>query len=151
MRFTLYTQKTITQCLSALNERMQAKETSTRPAIDGWMDKSGKFAISVRSKVAVRFERKTRLQAELKRESGVTIIEGFVPSGVDNRGQFVILGALVAMGLLLAVQGNFMFGVIIVLLGVALYFMLLGDQRNSETLMKEVRKTLDAKTRPPKK
>lgn len=151
MRFTLYTQKTVAQCLSALNERMQLKETATRPAIDGWLDKSGKFAISVSSKVAIRFERRTRLRAVLKRESGVTIIDGFVPSGVDNRGQLVIMGALVAMGLLLAVKGNFMLGVITVIIGVGLYFMLLGDQKNSETLMKEMRKALDAKNKPPKK
>jgi len=151
VRFKLYTDKTVNQCLNALNDRMQAKGTASRPAMDGWMDKSGKFSISISSKVLRRFERTTRLRGEMKRESGVTIIEGFVPSGVDNRGQLIIMGALILTGILLAVRGTFVLGLATVFLGAGLYVMLVGDQQNSEQLIKELRRVLGAKDKPPKK
>ena len=37
MQFVLYTEKTVAQSLTAINERMHVKETSTRPALDGWV------------------------------------------------------------------------------------------------------------------
>ncbi|MGB1285478.1 MAG: hypothetical protein ACPG7F_03000 [Aggregatilineales bacterium] len=129
---------------------MEAKPTKTRPAMDGWIEKGGKFSLGVSCKVGGRFRRKTRLQAQLEREKGVTIIRGYVPHGADNRGVMIILGAMFLVGLLIAINGSTMLGLLAVLLGGAIYVTMTGDSMNSETLMKEVRKLLKAKDKPPK-
>ncbi|MEP7293329.1 MAG: hypothetical protein ABI835_16215, partial [Chloroflexota bacterium] len=87
MRFVLYSEKTVTQCMSAVNERMHAKETSTRPALDGWVEKSGTFSISLSAPVIGKFRRRTALTAKVERQSGITVIEGSVPSGASREGQ----------------------------------------------------------------
>lgn len=150
MRFTLYTKKTVRECMSAINDRMQARATRTRPALDGWIEKGGKFSLAVTSKVAGRFSRRTRLRAVAERQSGVTVIRGYVPHGVPRRGVLVIMGAVIIMGFLIALSGNALLGLVAAVLGMALYIPLTGDYDNSEILMKEIRRALKAKDKPPK-
>ena len=150
MRFELYTDKTVKQCLSAVNDRLQAKSTSRRPDLDGWIEKGGRFSLAVSTRVARRFKRKTRLHASVEREDGTTVIRGAVPSGVDKQGQAVIFGALLVIGLLILSGGDAMLAIFAVGIGAALYVPLRGDLENSEVLMKELKKTLKAKENPPK-
>lgn len=55
MRFELYTDKTLPQCIAALQERMQVKGTPTRPAIKGWTEKDGRFSLAASSPVVGNF------------------------------------------------------------------------------------------------
>lgn len=150
MRFVLYTEKTVAQCTSAIKERLQVKETASRPAMQGWVDK-GEFSISVASKVIWNITRRTALSGKAERESGITVVNGLVSDGVGREGQLIIFAALVLVGFILMARGSALLAIIAVLSGGALYIPLVGDRHNSEVLMKELRLTLKAKERPPKK
>lgn len=150
MQFVLYTEKTVSQALSALNERMHAKETSTRPAIDGWVEKNGAFSLGVTTRVAGRFTRTTYMRGKLERQSGITVVKGTVSSGAtrESKAFIFIACALVAAGLILS--GNVLMGLIVVPFALALYIPLTGDHTNSEILMNELQRALKAKVTPPK-
>ena len=151
MRFVLYSEKTVKQCLSAINERLQTKGTKSRPELDGWIDKNGEFSIAVSSTVAKRFTRKTQLHARVEREEGITVITGFVSDGANWRGQIVIFGALLLVAILFLIKGNALIAILAVLAGAALYIPLTGDYNNSDVLMKELRRTLQARDNPPRR
>lgn len=151
MRYILYTDRTVAQCLSALNERMEAKATSTRPAMDGWIEKGGKFSLAVSTKVAGRFSRTTRLSGSLERESGITTIRIDVPGGANDRGQRLSLLAMLVVSALTLLTGELMLGLLLALLGGGFYVLLRGDHQNSEILLRELRSILRAKETPPKK
>ncbi len=151
MRFVLYSEKTVAQCLTAINERMHAKETSTRPALDGWIEKSGTFSISLTAPVVGRFTRRTALSAKVERESGVTVIQGSVPSGVSREGQAFVFIALALVALALIGSGSVLFGLLLIPIAAYLYIPLHGDYLNSAALVDEVERTLKAKQKPPKK
>jgi hypothetical protein len=150
MRFTLYTQKTVPQCMSALNERLQAKATATRPELGGWIEKGGSFSLSVTSRVAKRFPRTTRLTGKAQRESGVTIVRGYVSEGISPQWLRVLFGVMlvVAVGLLLVDEP--LLAVITFVFGGIAYIPLRGDYVNSDVLLLEVERTLKATPRPPK-
>lgn len=149
MRFTYYTDKTVAQCMSALNERLQQKGTVSRPGLDGWVEKNGSFSLAVSSKVAKRFHRTTRLQGKAERLGSMTVLKGSVADGVSPREQVVIVGALALVGLFIISTGNLLPGLIAIAAGVVLNIPLMGDYQNSQTLTSEVQKTLKAKTTPP--
>lgn len=149
MQFTYYTEKTVAQCMSALNERLQQKGTASRPGLDGWVEKSGNFSLAVSSKVAKRFPRTTRLQGKAERLGGMTVIKGSVADGVTPREQIVIVGALALVGLFIISTGNLLPGLIAIAAGVALNIPLMGDYQNSQILTNEVQRTLKARTTPP--
>lgn len=151
MRFTLYTEKTVSQCMKALNERMEAKPTKTRLALDGEVPKKGgKFALAVTSKVAALFNRKTRLKGTVRRESGMTIIEGYVSHGVPReRARWIVL-AMVAVGVMMLATGNGLPGLLATAFGLGLYIPLVGDHHNSAYLIKELKRATKAKDKPPK-
>ena|GEM_PF-397859 len=151
MRFVLYSEKTVAQCLSAVNARMHVKETSTRPALDGWIEKSGTFSLAVTAPVIGKFTRRTTLTAKVERQGSITVIEGGVPSGVAREGQAVIFVALAVVALAIMASGNFLFGVLLIPFTAYLYIPLHGDYLNSAVLIDEVEKTLKAKPKPPKK
>lgn len=146
MRFVLYSDKTVNQCLSAINERIQSKST-----MDGWTNKEGTFSISLSSKVAKRFTRTTRLYGKIERESGVTIIQGNVSHGAGRQGQLAIFGALVVLGLIMFSRGSIILAVLAVLAGSVLFIPLIGDDQNSTVLLRELRSLLKARETPPKK
>ena len=147
MRFVLYTDKTVAQCMTALNSRMQAKGSR----LDGWVEKNGHFSLSTSCSVARRFWRRTHLRGTASREDGYTVIKGYVPDGVSRQGQMVIFGALLLIGVVLAASGNLLPAVIAVFATGALYIPLTGDRINSTVLMSEVQRTLGAKATPPRK
>ena len=150
MQFVLYTDKTVPQCLTAINERMHVKESSTRPALDGWVEKGGAFSISLSAPVIGRFARRTALKAKVERENGVTVIQGSVPGGVSRNGQIVIFIALALVALTIIGGGNLLIGLLLVGLAAILYIPMQGDYMNSTVLLDEVQKTLKAKPTPPK-
>lgn len=151
MRFVLYSEKTVAQCLTAINARMHVKGTSSRPTLDGWVEKSGAFAIGVSSTVIGRFSRSTYLKAKVERENGVTVIRGSVPNGVSKEGQLVVFGALMLLAIAIIGGGNVLFGLLMIPFAAYLYIPMRGDLLNSEILLDEVQKTLKAKTKPPRK
>ena len=87
MRVELYTDKTVAQALTALNERMQAPGSPSRPALDGWVEKSGQFSLGMTCEVSSRFTRTTYLRGKLEREGSYTAIRGQVSSGAAGRSR----------------------------------------------------------------
>lgn len=150
MRFILYSEKTVAQCLSALTERMQQKGTSSRPELAGWIDKNGEFSLGVESQVAGRFNRTTYLRGKIVREEGTTEIHGVVANGATRDNMIVIFGVLALMAVWLISRGSIGLGLIILPVGAAFYIPLTGDHLNSEILLDELKKTLKAKSTPPK-
>ena len=151
MRFVLYSEKTVTQCLTSINARMHVKGSGSRPTLDGWVEKSGTFSISMSAPVIGKFARRTVLKAKVERESGLTVIRGSVPNGVSRQGQAFIFVALALVAIMIIGRGNALFGFLLIPFAAYLYIPLHGDYLNSEVLIDEVQKTLKAKTKPPKK
>src|SRR5829696_6060433 len=106
---------------------MHVKETSTRPALDGWVEKSGTFSLAMTAPVIGKFTRRTTLTAKVERQGGITVIEGGVPSGVSREGQAVIFVALALVALAIMASGNFLFGVLLIPFAAYLYIPLHGD------------------------
>ncbi|MFN8379857.1 MAG: hypothetical protein U0452_14430 [Anaerolineae bacterium] len=150
MRFTLYTEKTVPQCLTAINARLQAKETATRPGLDGWIDRNGEFALKVTRPVVGKFQRTTRLKGHIERESGVTVIRGIVPGGSGPRERIIGLGALAVMGALIALTGQPLLAMLLIPVGFWLYIPMVGDYENGPLLLNEVQRALKAKATPPR-
>lgn len=151
MRFLLYTEKTPAQALTAINARMQAKESASRASLGGWVEKSGAFALSVSTPVIGRFHRRTVMRGKIERENGVTTVRGDVPSGVDKQGQIVVFVALGLLAVLLLTSGNAVPALAVIPLGAYLYIPMTGDHTNCDLLMGELQRTLKAKEKPPKK
>jgi hypothetical protein len=151
VRFILYSEKTVTQCLTAINARMHVKGTGSRPTLDGWVEKNGAFSISMSAPVIGKFARRTVLKAKVERESGVTVIRGSVPHGVSREGQAIIFVALALVAVIIITEGNALFGFLLIPFAAYLYIPLHGDYLNSAMLIDEVQKTLKAKPKPPKK
>ncbi|HVU13821.1 MAG TPA: hypothetical protein VHD90_21235 [Phototrophicaceae bacterium] len=151
MRFVLYSEKTVTQCLTAINARMHVKGTSSRPTLDGWVEKGGTFSINMTSTVIGKFTRRTRLTAKVERENGVTVIRGSVSHGASRREQIIIFVALALVAISIISSGNALIGLLLIPFAAYLYIPLHGDNINSAILLDEVEKTLKAKSKPPKK
>lgn len=130
---------------------MQAKESSARATLGGWVEKNGAFSLSTSSPVIGRFERRTVLRGKIERESGLTVVRGDVPSGVDKQGQLIVFIALALLAVLILTSGNVVPALFVIPLGAYLYIPMTGDRANSETLMTELQRALKAKATPPKK
>lgn len=150
MRLILYTDKTVSQCMTALTERMQAKATKTRPGIEGWVEKKGSFSISVTQPVLRFFRRTTRLSGQAERHSGYTMITGRVAEGASRRTLILIYVAMLIAAVALIVTGNTLLGAALFPVALLIYVPLAGDYENSEVLIGELQKTLKAKFQPPK-
>lgn len=151
MRFVMYTDKSVAQAMSAINERLHVPGTKSRPQLDGWVEKSGRFAMGVTTTVRWRFDRRTFLYGQAERQGGVTLVEGTVSGGVGRDGQIVVFGAMLIIALLTLSQGNAILAIVALLAGLALFIPMRGDYANSEILLSELQKTLNAKFTPPKK
>lgn len=151
MRFVLYTDRTVSQCMNALHERMQAKATKSRPELGGYIEKSGVFSLTVQSKVAGRFPRRTRLSATIKREKGMTIIEGYVADGISPQWLRILMVIVLVVCALLVLSNQPMLALVLALFGGLFYIPMRGDYVNSDRLLIEVEKTLRASPKPPKK
>lgn len=151
MRFVLYSEKTVAQCMSALTERMEARPTKTRPELKGKVEKGGRFEIAVTLPVVARIKRTTQMKGVAGREKGITVIRGYVPDGVPPYWQRIILGGVVIVALLLLVAGQPLIGLLALLGGAAAYIPMAGDYRNSDILLIEVERTFKANPKPPKR
>jgi hypothetical protein len=153
MNFTLYTDKSVAQCMAAINERLQAKATKGRPALEGWIEKSGRFSIAVSAPVIeqLRIHRTTRLHGTARRESGVTVISGAVPDGISPNMQRLMIGVLGIVSLLILISGQLALALLVLGFGAVAYVWLVGDYQNSEHLLIEVERVLKASPKPPKK
>ncbi len=149
MQFILFTEKTTNQCMKALHERIQATETKSRPALEGWIEKNGSFSIALSRRVIGKFRRTTRLRGSAERDKGVTIIRGFVPNGVSRNWLLIIGAAVAALTIFMVTQGQLLSGIVIVIAGLLIIASLWGDYRNHDILLYELEKTLKAKPAPP--
>ena len=149
MRFRLYTEMTVRQCMTAVIERMEQAPTKTRPELSGHIEKDGKFVLLVTSQIANGFNRTTRMYGAAEREGEITVIEGYVSGGVGRNRIGIVIAAVVFVGLIMFTNGNALLGVATVFLGFALYIPLVGDYNNSEILLKELKKATKAKDKAP--
>lgn len=150
MRFVLFTDKSVSQCMRDLNERLGAKGTKSRPELDGWIKKGGIFSVAVTLPVWRRFKRTTRMQGQVDRESGTTVIRGYVSDGVTPKWQRVIFVLLlIACGLIL-LSGQLLLALVALILGFATFIPMMGDYNNSDILLIELERVLKASPRPPK-
>ncbi len=150
MRFVLYTDKSIPQSTSALNERLHQPKTRSSPALDGWVEKGGRFSLALTTPVAANFSRTTRLHAQIKRENGQTVIRGDVPDGAGPQGQIIVLISIALVALFVLAQQQAVMAILVLLAGAALYIPMRGDYDNSDRLLLEVERTLKATPKPPK-
>ncbi|MEL6152157.1 MAG: hypothetical protein AAFR56_21175 [Chloroflexota bacterium] len=148
MRFVLFTDKTPSQCMKALHERMDASPTKSRPELNGWIEKSGSFSISLRRQVFGKLSRTTKLRGTADRESGVTVIRGSVPEGVNRRWLTIIALCVAALSAYMFLSGELMIATMIVLAGFIMLVPLWGDHRNHDVLLYELEKALKAKPAP---
>lgn len=130
----------------ALNERLHQKSGK----LNGWVEKNGHFSLSVSATVLRQFSRTTRLNAHVEKENGITVIRGSVSDGADPRNRYIIFGILVVLGVLLAIAGYLLPGLLAIAVILPLNIPLEGDYVNSQTLVGEVQRTLKARaTLPP--
>lgn len=148
MRSVLYTEKTVSQCMTALNERLQTRGSKN---LEGWVEKNGSFGLSLSSPLIGKISRRTHLRGKVEREAGVTLVRINVPSGATLVGQIVIFLACALLALALIASEALIPGILILAAGAAFYVPLAGDQKNSPLLVSEVQRTLKASTRRPKK
>jgi hypothetical protein len=149
LRFVMYTEKSVAQAMNAINERLHTPGTKSRPQLDGWVEKSGRFSMCVTSNVRWRLRRKTYLQGKAEKLGGITLLQGTVPGGVGTQGMLVIFGALVLLAILVYTQGNALLAAAALVAGLVLYVPLVGDYQNCETLLAELQKAVNAKFTPP--
>jgi hypothetical protein len=150
VRFVLYTDKSIPQSTSALNERLHQPKTRSSPALDGWVEKNGRFSLALTTPVIAQFTRTTRLHGQLRRENGQTIIQGDVPDGAGPQGQVMVLIGIGLVALFVLLQQQAVLAILAVLAGAALYIPMRGDYDNSDRLLLEVERALKASPKPPK-
>jgi len=150
VHFILYSDKSVNECLKSVNERLQVKGTNSRPGLDGWIDKSGMFSVSVNGIVVGKLRRRTNLRAKLERESGYTLVRGDVPSGASPFGIGLMLAGMAAVALVLLSGGSNLLAFTVIPAAAYLFIILRGDDQNSEYLLDELMKMLRAKETPPK-
>ncbi len=148
MHFELYSPKTIKQISAELTERVGERGTRTRPTIQGLVEKGGTFYLTTQS-VLLGIKRTTRLRATMERVRDVTIIRGYVSEGMRPEKVYVVMAALAVVGILLALQGQVVLGLIVLGLSIIAYVPLVGDHRNSQYLLKELKRLSAAKDKPP--
>jgi hypothetical protein len=148
VRAVYYTEKTVAQAVSALNERLGSRGGSR--GVQGWAEKNGRFAISMTTTVAGRFSRTTQLSGKITRENGVTVCDVAVASGVAPRGRIAVFGLMGAVAVLLILAGSPLMAAAVVPLAALLYIPMKGDYENSAALLADVQRTLKARTTPPK-
>lgn len=146
MHFEYYTEKTVSQCMLALNERLHQRGGK----LEGWVEKGGHFALVHHSTVMKRFTRSTRLTGHVEKGSGITVVRGFVPDGADPRNRAIIYGILVLIGVFLVLSGFTLPGLLAIAAPLPLNIPLEGNYNNSQYLIGEVQRTLKARpTLPP--
>ncbi len=150
MNFTLYSEKATTECIKALTERLHQSETPTRPSLDGFVHKNGKFKIGVEQGVFRQITRKTWVEGQIIKDGALTLIRGQVPDGATPERQRFIAFLIPIAGVMLVIRGE----VLLALLAMALIGFVLvtvrGDYYNSDRLLMELEKSLKASPKLPK-
>jgi hypothetical protein len=145
MRFILYTDKTIPQSIQAINERLQGGGK-----LQGRTEKGNPhFSISTSTKVLTR-SRSTRLQGTLSREDGVTVIQGYVSEGMETGRWLLVFVGVLILAFIFFITNNAILAILTALVGTWSYIPLTGDAHNSDTLLRELKRTLGAKDSKPK-
>lgn len=149
MRFTLYTEKSVSDCTKMLTERIQAK---SKNGLRGHVNqKIHEFTLQIGCQVLFVFHRSTQLTGKISRAGGYTIIDGFVPDGISPYWTSIsgtVLG-IICVGFLIVGENGL--ALLSIVAGLAAYVMLRGDYRNSEALLIEIERTLKASPTPSKK
>lgn len=148
MHFQLYSPKTIRQINAELTARFQERSTRSRPAVQGFVEKGGHFQMKTQITL-LGITRTTQLRGTMERVKDTTILRGYVSEGLQPRKVYLVMAALAAVGLLLAVQGQVVLGLIVFGLSLIAYVPLVGDYRNSQYLLKELKRLSAAKDKPP--
>lgn len=150
MQASLYTEKSLSECVSALKERFDHKSGGRAP-ISGWVERDGKFSMSVTTEVIAGFKRSTTLEGKLVKGDGVTTVRADVPDGATAReiaGIYALVG-VIAVGLF--ASGNALIVVAALPLMIYAYVPMRGDHHNSALLLSDLQRVLKAKAKPPKK
>jgi hypothetical protein len=150
MKYRLYTEKTVPECVKILDERIEAKPTSRRANIDGWTERNGDFSLKIRAKVLRLVSKTTRMNGSMNREKGVTTIEGFVDAGISPYWTVILFGVLFLVSGALFLLDQLSLAIIIFVLGGLILLTERQDYFSSEELLIEVEKKLKAKPTPPK-
>lgn len=148
MHFELYANKTVKQCLSDINARFQEKESKSRPGISGYTEKSGEFHLYTATTV-LGLRRTTHLRGSMEKVKDITVLRGYVSSGVQKEQAYVIMATMTVIALAMLLLGQAVFGIIIMVVAVIGYVPLVGDYHNSHYLLKELRRITGAKDKPP--
>jgi hypothetical protein len=151
MRFTLYTDKSVSDCTKTLIERLEVKQNSKNGVRGTVNQKTHEFNLQMGCRVLFIFPRSTQMNGKIGKEGGQTVINGFVPDGMSPYWMTIsgMVLAVVCGGFL--VLGENGLALLSIVAGLAAYVMLRGDYRNSEALLVEVERTLKASPNPPKK
>ncbi|MCO6443088.1 MAG: hypothetical protein J5J04_03285, partial [Anaerolineae bacterium] len=91
MRYTLYSERPVAECVKALNERIAQPGAASRPKMDGKAEKSGAFTLGMKAPVALGFRRQTWIEGQIVREGGQTTIYGSAPDGLNPQRQRQLL------------------------------------------------------------
>ena len=148
MHFELYTTKTVKHCSQELSARFLEKESRSRPSIGGFVEKGGAFNLTTSTPV-VGLRRTTRLRATLEKSKDTTVIRGYVSEGVQKEKVYIVMGALGFVALTLILKQQAVFGVIVGLVALGAYIPLVGDDNNSQYLLRELKRLTGAKDKPP--
>jgi len=144
MQFRLYTEKTVTECMREIKDRIEAKPTKSRPEVKGKTEKGGKFTISTTRQVLGRIPHTTHMNCNLKREKGVTTIEGRVTGGLSPRWSLILGGLLVLISGSLVLIQELILGMVVFGMGALMIGLLRADYISSEYLLTQVETKLKA-------
>lgn len=114
----------------------------------GWLDKDGSFNVGVRSRVLF-LERTTRLKGAIVKEGAYTAIRGYMSEGVPPNQVGVVIVALILVAGIMFANGEAIFSLLIGLVCVGTYIVFVGDHQNSAYMVKELKRVLSAKDKPP--
>jgi hypothetical protein len=148
MKIELFTNKTVKQCTTELNARFEEKETKSRPAVGGYVEKGGSFMLTTTGRVLF-LNRVTRLKGTLTKEKDLTLIQGYVSDGVPTEKVGIIMLALGFVALTMLLKGQAIFAILVGAVAVGAYITLIGDYTNSSYLLKELKRITGAKDKPP--
>ncbi|MBW7878803.1 MAG: hypothetical protein H3C32_05780 [Anaerolineae bacterium] len=151
MRYTLYSERPVAECVKALNERIAQPGAASRPKMDGKAEKSGAFTLGMKAPVALGFRRQTWIEGQIVREGGQTTIYGSAPDGLNPQRQRQLLIATPLVAAFLTLTGAPVPAVVVAGLMVFLWLILRGDYFNSDRLLLELERQCRASPKPPKK
>lgn len=116
--------------------------------MQGWLDKDGSVNVGVKSRVLF-LERTTRFKGAIVKEGSYSAIRGYISEGVPPNQVGVVIVALILVAGIMLANGEAIFSLLIGLVCVGMYVVLVGDHQNSVYMIKELKRVLGAKDKPP--